>query len=715
MSTFHRWGAAALVAMVSAAVPLAGCRGPLAGGDPSAGGAARPRSGFTVIRNAESGPITALVYQSPYVWAGTERGLRRWKVAAQNPPQNPSEKSAQKPTAVDLDGDAEWVGGEAGLLGHHVSALGADSQGGVWVATEAGVGRLVSEGAHPRYQAKGALAGISWLAPTGDDGAWAGGAAGLYRFDGRSWTVIDFLHEVPVTSLDLDADGTTAWVGTRGRGLYRVDQRGGAPMAGSDSAEGRSTDASEVVGTAVGSSGARVVAVHGAPASAGEGRGVEKIIFLTQAGAQSFHTQPDAGLRFVRLVGGSTGGEPVLVAGAAAGEERLFTLRPLPRGESPPAGGFRLLASRKGAGERYAAVPSASVPPPDITAVAPGRAGEIWFGSRAMGVSRAAAERPAYLTGDLSDDADRCTVACAARDRCYVVAGGAHAWLFDGSRFREARAGETADGRALAVVTDRAGAIFGVSSEPQLAGLELSRLAAGGAGADRWQPVERVPLGSLGGRAGVSFATFSPDGKLWLGLTATDADGQERGLGALEISLVTHETIHHGAPDPRHPDPESLPLPHDVTGVLFDGAATWFSSRSGMSRWQESELRHWGENEHMSSEVCHGVDKGSDGKVWAATSAGVARFDGKQWLFGDADGPAAVVTRALARDPAGRVWLATARGLRVLTAQDAAAPQLAPGDRVLDDQILDVTVDRYGRIWALGRSGLAIVEAVQTP
>ena len=71
--------------------------------------------------------------------------------------------------------------------------------------------------------------------------------------------------------------------------------------------------------------------------------------------------------------------------------------------------------------------------------------------------------------------------------------------------------------------------------------------------------------------------------------------------------------------------PESLPLPHDLTGVIFDGTATWFSSRSGVIRWQESELRRWGENEHMDSEVCFGLGKGIDGKIWAATSGGVGR------------------------------------------------------------------------------------------
>jgi hypothetical protein len=360
--------------------------------------------------------------------------------------------------------------------------------------------------------------------------------------------------------------------------------------------------------------------------------------------------------------------------------------------------------------------------PPDVTAVAPtGGTGDqapgLWCGSRMMGVARAEAARPVYLSGDLTDDADRLSVACTAIDRCLVIAGGPHAWFFDGARFHTTRVGEGTAGRALAVVEDAAGTIFSVISDPPFRNILIARLAPGGAGPPGdtdWHAVEVIALGdgADGSRPAVSFATFAPSGKLWLGVDSVAKDGQEQGRGALEIAPASSgkgAVIHHGALSPRDNGPESLPLPHDLTGVLFDGAATWFSSRSGINRLLQSELRHWGENEHMVSEVCLGVAKGSDGKIWVATTLGAGRFDGMDWRF-PFDGPASAAVRAVAVDGSGRTWLATAKGLRVLDAKEASAPRLDAGTSVVDDDTLDLALDRFGRIWALGSAAIAIVD-----
>ncbi len=308
-------------------------------------------------------------------------------------------------------------------------------------------------------------------------------------------------------------------------------------------------------------------------------------------------------------------------------------------------------------------------------------------------------------------------MACIAIDRCLVVAGGAHAWFFDGARFREARAGESPAGHALAVAEDGAGTIFSLFSDPPFRNMIVARLAPGGSGPPRdsdWHTVEKIGLGPVpdGSRPSIAFATFAPSGNLWLGVGTVAKDSQEQGRGALEIALAPAgkaTVIHHGALSPKEASAESLPLPHDLTGVLFDGAATWFSSRSGIDRLQESELRHWGENEHMDSEVCLGVARGGDGKIWAATPAGAGRFDGAEWRF-PGDGPAATPARALALDGGGRMWLATAKGLRVLDPAEAGAPRLVAGTSIVDDDMLDLALDRFGRIWALGSAAIAIVD-----
>jgi hypothetical protein len=246
-----------------------------------------------------------------------------------------------------------------------------------------------------------------------------------------------------------------------------------------------------------------------------------------------------------------------------------------------------------------------------------------------------------------------------------------------------------------------------VSSQPGWKGLVVTKLVAGqGTSGGGWQPFQRVELDLADGTLALSFAALSPDGgDLWLGAQVRTPAGQNIGYGAVEIELGTRRALHHRAPrEGESPHPENLPLPHDVTGLVFDGSAAWFSSRSGARRWQESDLRSWTEDDGLESEVCHGVIKGPDGKIWLATSAGLARFDGKAWRMGGSN--EAIPTRGLARDRSGRVWLATSRGLR-MTAGAGAAPVVV----VVDGDMRDVTVDALGRVWGLGATALAVIEA----
>src|SRR4051812_14192620 len=105
------------LAWLSLSLPLVGCHAGLGGqGGATAGAEARgatPR--FTITERAETGPITALAFRAPILYAGTTRGLRRWDVTAD---------------------EYETLGAEAGLPGHGVTALGVDGDRNVWVATE---------------------------------------------------------------------------------------------------------------------------------------------------------------------------------------------------------------------------------------------------------------------------------------------------------------------------------------------------------------------------------------------------------------------------------------------------------------------------------------------------------------------------------------------------------------------------------------------------
>ena len=671
------------------ALGAAACQAGPRGATPVTASSAAP--GLMITERAETGPITAIAARGSMLYAGTSRGLRRWDVSSD---------------------EYETLGADAGLPGHAVTALGFDGDGQLWVAGDAGVGRLVrgkgegNKGAET-YQSFGGLAGVTALAPTTDGhGAWAGGGDGLFRSDGKSWTPIAELHGVAVTSLDLDRDGRAAWVGTRALGLFHVDgdHARGVPL-GDDPA------GLEIVGTAVSAAGTRVV---GARTLDGEGA---RLVFLESGEPQAFRAQPE--VRMVRVV--DTGKDAVLVAGAA-GAERAYALQLLRAGEPPPPGGLRFVSVKKGtatarAKDRWAAVPLDAVPPPGVT-VAAGSDGVVYYGTERRGVARGAKHAPAFLSGsELVGDAERLSVACAARDRCFVVTDGPRAWVTDGDVYRATRVGEVDDGVALAVVADRAGTIYALSTDPKLTGLVITRLAeavvvgaAQAAVGDTWKTFERLPLKMpVAGPPGVSFAGLSPSGALWVGLRAHVEGGDDVSAGAVEIDLASHHAVQHRALKAgEKATPEMLPLPSALTGVFFDDTAIWFSSLSGVSRWQQGDLRTWGENEGLASELVHAVAKAPGDTIWAATSEGIARLDGKIWRAFSGAEEAIVACRGLARDAGDAMWIATAKGLRRATPADAKAGRI--GDVVVDGDQRDVRIDRFGRIWGLSSSSIILID-----
>jgi len=662
------------------------------GGEAPLATAAAASPGLSITERAEIGPITALAVHGTELYAGTARGLRRWDVTSD---------------------EYEVLGADAGLLGHGVTAIGLDAAGQAWVATEAGIGRFArtkiasGDGTAETYQPMGGLGDVTALAPLDDGkGAWAAGAEGLFRSDGTSWSPIGELHGAAVTSLELDRDGRAAWVGTRALGLFFAEgaRARGIPL-GDDAAT------LEIVGTAMTSVGTRVVGARGA----GPGVGA-RLIFLEGGEPQSFRTQPD--VPFVRVV--DTGHDAVLVAGAE-GAERAFALRLVHAGEAPPVGGLRLLSSKKGtasshARDRWVAVPLDEAAPPGVTVVAGGD-GAVYYGTRVRGVARGAKGRPAYFSGTgLVGDAERLHVACATPARCFIVTDGPRAWLTDGDTYGETRVGEGENGTPLAVVADAAGTIYALSAEPGFTGLVISRLAtpaAGGAAqaptGDVWKSFERVPLKMpTPGPPGVSFAAISPQGELWAGLRAHVEGGDDVSAGAVEIDLAKHHVVQHRAlAEGERPTPEMLPLPSALTGVLFDDATIWFSSLSGVSRWQQGQLRTWGESDGLLSELVHAVAKVPGDAIWAATSEGVARLDGKVWRAVGGGEEGVVACHGLARDATGGVWIATAKGLRHLSAGDAKAGRL--GDVVVAGDMRDVHIDRLGRVWALSSASIVLV------
>jgi hypothetical protein len=636
-------------------------------------GPATPSPGeFLVVERAETGPITALAAKAPYLWAAGAAGLRRWDVSS---------------------GDYEVVGEGDAKGTHALTALAIDDEGSAWVATADETGRWVVDktaggGSEPHYQTAGSPGDVVALVPrrpVKTKGVWAGGPAGLFHYDGHRWAIVDGLRDIAVTWLGLDEDGVTAWIGTPGRGLYRADDHGANPAPG-----GAAVACEQTLGMATTAAGTRVVA--------GNVNGDARIYALTLAG--TVELRAPIGIHAVALV--QKGKEAVLVAGPV-GSEEAYALRALDAGEPVPSGGLRFTEAGTEIAHWVGAPTELALPRAVTAAAAVGT--DLYVGSIALGVARADAGRPHHLQGsELVGDADRFTVACRAHDHCLVVTDGPNAWQTDGDHYQRASVGEAKGATVLAVAADHQGNIFAASAETPFNGLTITRRAAG---SNDWTVAARAPL-QLPARTAprATFAAVSPSGALWIGLRLAGSSGDDLGYGAVEIDLQTGLSVQHRPRKAGEPAPiESLPLPADLNGVLFDGGATWFASLSGVARFQQGQLVSWGEAEGLASELCWSVARGADGAIWAATSEGLARFDGKSWH--PAEGTdAKVAVHGLATDDAGWLWAATAKGLRIV---GRSTVNFDRASLVIPDDMRDLTRDGFGRLWALSASSIGLV------
>jgi hypothetical protein len=664
-----RWsGETVALAMLAVTMPaLPACHAGVGGGP------AIPTAGdFLVVERAETGPITALAAKVPYLWAAGAPGLRRWDVGSGD---------------YQVVGDGEARGAQA------LTAIAVDDEGSAWVASADETGRwVVDKAGDLRYQTAGSPGDVVALAPrrpVKTKGVWAGGPGGLFHYDGHRWAIVDGLRDAAVTWLGLDDDGVTAWVGTRARGLFRADDHGATPAPG-----GAAVGCEQILGMARTASGTRV--------AAGNVNGDARIYALTLAGTVELHAP--IGIHAVALV--QKGNEAVLVAGPV-GHEQAYALRALDPGEPVPSGGLRF--SEAGTEiAHWAGAPTELVLPRAVTAaVAVGT--DLYVGSIALGVARADAGRPHHLEGsELVGDADRFTVACRAHDHCLVVTDGPNAWQTDGDHYQKAGVGEAKGANVLAVAADHQGNVFAVSAETPFKGLVITKRVAG---SNDWTVATRVPL-QLPARTTpkASFAAVSPSGALWIGLRVADGSGDEAGYGAVEIDLQTGLSVQHRPRKAGETAPiEALPLPADLNGVLFDGGATWFASLSGVVRFQQGQLVTWGEAEGLASELCWSMARAGDGTIWAATSEGIARFDGKSWHPAEGTDNAKAAVHGLVSDEAGWLWAATAKGLRIVGSSGRAAGNLDSASLVIPDDMRDLTRDGFGRLWALSASSIGLV------
>lgn len=149
--------------------------------------------------------------------------------------------------------------------------------------------------------------------------------------------------------------------------------------------------------------------------------------------------------------------------------------------------------------------------------------------------------------------------------------------------------------------------------------------------------------------------------------------------------------------------------PSNITGIAqtADGWL-WIGSTAGLYRFDGMRfLRANGAQAPLSSNVA-GIGVLADGLMWVGYKDGgvslLAQGRMRHYPPGEDGGPAGTVFDA-ARDAAGRLWLATGRGLLVLGADGRWRPS-EPSLGAPDSAFSSVRTDRDGTLWAAGTHGV---------
>jgi ligand-binding sensor domain-containing protein len=106
----------------------------------------------------------------------------------------------------------------------------------------------------------------------------------------------------------------------------------------------------------------------------------------------------------------------------------------------------------------------------------------------------------------------------------------------------------------------------------------------------------------------------------------------------------------------------------------------------------------------LESELLSAIAVSPGGLVYVATPDGVGTYDGERWRF-PGELRFSVNDLALAKDA--RLWLATERGIAIYDGKKVRRMDVRRG--LVENTVLDVTLDEFGRVWARGPRSLMMV------
>jgi hypothetical protein len=647
-----------------------------------------PVSKGTVRIRSFTEPTAARAIRSAgsYVFIITGHGIERWG----------------------RDGDVVELSSKTGLASDDILSTAVDAERkALWILTPGAIGRYgTSTEVFTQLDAPLEDIGLELatlraadrtaIAAADDGGVWIGTPQGLHYGSSEGWASTSIKE--PVVALATTTDGLL--IATE-KGLQLRLQSGDFTPLGPDQ------------GCVV----TRVNQLLAAPKLGGtlaigtDERGAPRLAIGRGQEWHSFRVLPS-----LPLQGASADGDGVVLMGG--GQVFRLTLRDQSEPQPLTRDGVRLSAM-SGAAPDLVLTSMAAVLPPGALSVA--SVGEhLLVGTRDIGVAR-------FLEGEarpsswlrrrqMFADATALTVACAAPDNCWIATGSRSAWHWTGERFT---AGGPEDA-VLAVVRDRAGVIHALHREPGSRAILLSRVDAAG----QWTGVPKVQLElsendpELDAQLApeISFARFAASGALWVGLR--HREGLEvRPWGVAIVELASGKVQYHHATDagderddgasddgPPLAAKKAMSIPPSVVDADGRGDATWFATRAGVARLTAGALKLWDETNGMRSQRARAIAVSRGNAIFVATSAGIGRFDGSTWQF-----PMQLGFEAndLAVTAGGQLWMATSRGVAVYDGSKVRRMDMRRG--LVENDLLDIAVDRYDRIWTRGPGSLTLI------
>jgi hypothetical protein len=292
-------------------------------------------------------------------------------------------------------------------------------------------------------------------------------------------------------------------------------------------------------------------------------------------------------------------------------------------------------------------------------------------------------------------DATTLSVACARALDCWIATGARQAWHWTGERFVAGGPDEA----VLAVVRDPAGPIYALHRAGWESEIHLSRIEG-----TTWTRVSKVALTTPGSEPEVSFARFGGAGALWVGLRYRDGV-ERRAYGLAIVEPASGKTSYHrteaSAGDKKF---KMFAIPVGVVDADVRGGVAWFATNEGVARLSGGEVTLWTEADGLRSELARAVTIAPDGEVIVATGAGAAVWNGAVWDFPSAlrfEINDVVATRN------GQVWMATERGIAAWDGKKVRRVDVLRG--LAENEVLDVAVDQFDRVWARGPGSLTLV------